>query len=519
LTLLPPAQLFQTLLRDLEGAGSEALVVVFVRFEDLLGGGAGGPSPWLSAADRAAMGDRADELTRAIVQCVAQNQASFLVIVTRPGAAVDEVAEAAAHHARLENMLEQGLAGHGRVEIVRWAELEATYPVPQWSDPFSEEIAEIPYTAHYYAALATRTARWMHGLFAAPRKVLALDCDNTLWGGICAEDGDAGIVIDEPRIALQRFVLGLRERGMLLCLCSKNQEDDVLRLLDGHDAMLLKRQHFAGLRINWLPKSDNLRSLAEELGLGLESFVFLDDNPVEIAEVAARAPEVLAIALPTDLARVPQWLRQHWAFDQARPTAEAARRALLYRDEAMRQSARAVAPSFEAFIESLELRIDIAPMTTHQVARVAELSQRTNQFNATGLRRTAAEVEQAAASGLEIRVTHVRDRFGSYGDVGVVAFWQSGQALRIDTFFLSCRALGRGVEHRMMTDLLEIASSRGCGEVEVPFRSSPRNQPARSFLESFGAAPREEADGLVFRISTGHDGSVEDSRSRTTCQP
>ncbi len=208
----------------------------------------------------------------------------------------------------------------------------------------------------------------------------------------------------------------------------------------------------------------------------------------------AGAPQALALALPARPAEIPDFLSHVWAFDRARITEEDRRRGEMYVQRAERTRAERSSASLEDFLASLELDVRIAPMEPAQVDRVAQLTQRTNQMNATCIRRTSAEIQRLAEECLTV---HVTDRFGSYGLTGVMFFRAGPSALVVDTFLLSCRALGRGVEHRMVARLCEIALERGLKTVEIPFVAAQRNRPAQLFLESLGTPA---ADG-VFRLA------------------
>ena len=330
--------------------------------------------------------------------------------------------------------------------------------------------------------------------------MVALDCDNTLWKGVVGEDGVSGIAIPPDLMALQRFMVDLAGKGFLLCLCSKNDEPDVLEVFEHRPDMLLKRDHLVSWRINWQPKSQNLRSLAQELNLGLDSFIFLDDNPVECAEVRAGCPEVLTLRLPID-GDIERFLEHVWAFDRLRVTSEDQQRTAMYKQEAERARFQKEAPTIEEFLDGLELRITIAEPSNDQVTRVAQLTQRTNQFNFTTVRRNDGEIQRLGESGLECRAVEVGDRFGDYGLVGVMIFGARGETLEIDTFLLSCRVLGRGVEHRMLSELGEIARDRGLSRVVATLIPTKKNQPARDFLNQVAAAHRREIEGNYDTIS------------------
>ena len=466
-------QVFQQLLdpAGLLGSNAGGVNVVLVRFDDWPGGGAA-------------------ELVDA-VRAAAGRMAVPLVIVLCPGVLCPGAVQ---FDDALDNAVRRGVAGLPSVYLLTAAEIAELYPVAEVLDPDGNELGHVPYTPLYFVALATALARKIHAILAPPFKVAALDGDDTLWAGICGEDGPEGVVLDAPRRALQEFLAERRRAGLLLALCSKNNEEDVAATFRAHPDMPLGPGDFAARRINWDSKAGNLASLADELELGLDTFILVDDNAKEVQEVRAGAPQVLALLLPARAEEIPGFLAHVWAFDRARITEEDRRRGEMYVQRAERARVARSSASLEDFLASLELEAKIAPMEPAQVERVAQLTGRTNQMNATCIRRSAAEIERLSEECLTV---HVTDRFGSYGLTGAMLFRVVARALVVDTFLLSCRALGRGVEHRMVARLGEIAVERGLLTVEIPFVEAQRNRPARLFLESLGAS---FSDG-VFRLS------------------
>ena len=456
-------QVFQELLdpAGLLAGNTSGVNVVLVRFDDWPAGQAAG----FVDAVRAAVG-------RVSVP---------LIVVLCPGAI------------QLDEEVRRGVAGLPSVYLLTAAEIAALYPVAEVHDPHADDLGRVPYTPLYFVALATALARKIHAITAPPFKAIALDCDDTLWAGICGEDGPEGVVLDAPRRALQELMAERRRAGMLLALCSKNNPEDVAATFRAHPEMPLAPGDFVAQRINWDSKAANLASLAEELELGLDTFILVDDNPKEVREVEAGAPQVLALLLPARAEEIPGFLAHVWAFDRARATEEDRRRGEMYSQRAERARAARSSASLEEFLASLELDVKIAPLEPAQVDRVAQLTMRTNQMNATCIRRTAAEISRL---GEECLTVHVTDRFGSYGLCGAIVFRVAALALEVDTFLLSCRALGRGVEHRMVARLGEITLDRGLQTVEIPFVAAQRNRPALLFLESLGAA----ASGGTFRL-------------------
>jgi FkbH-like protein len=381
------------------------------------------------------------------------------------------------------------------VQFIDYEQIRKLYPVAQWSNPEGERLGHIPYTDLYFCALGTAVVRLAHGLYMRPYKVVALDCDNTLWQGICGEDGPAGVGLDPPRRDLQEFLLDQRDVGMLLCMASKNNEQDVLDTFAQHPEMPLQLRHFTAWRLNWEQKAINLADLAQDLNLGLDSFIFIDDNPKECAEVQESVPEVLTLALPEPVEDTRRFLEHVWAFDRPVVTEEDRNRSAHYAQS--EQFGRAVrkAADIEQFMAALHLEVRIHPVQPERLARVAQLTQRTNQFNLTNIRRTEAEIRALLdTSQWECFTAEVSDRFGDYGLVGVMIVGAQGPNLVVDTFLLSCRALGRGVEHRMLAFLGGLAARRGLAQVVLELRPTAKNLPAKQFLESMGGSGGLSAD-------------------------
>jgi len=499
----PYNQVFQQLLDPVSLLGSNrgGINVVLLRVEDWA---RFGPERSVSEleADLAHLLELIDSASRT-------SPAPFLVAICPPSPPF--VADPA--RAALETRVEDAARAHltnGTAHLITPGDLDAAYNVEDPHDPHADELGHVPYTPAFFAALGTMLSRKIHALVTAPAKVIALDCDDTLWAGICGEDGPEGVVLDPPRRALQEFMLRQRHAGVLLAMVSKNNPEDVAETFRAHPEMPLEPEHFIAQKINWEPKPKNLAALSADLGLGLDSFVFIDDNPKESSEVEANCPEVLTLTLPAEPAEIPLFLEHVWALDHIRVTEEDRRRNELYAQRLERGRAEKAATSLEEFLATLGLEVRIAQPEPEQMARVAQLSQRTNQMNFTAVRRTESEVRDLLESGAaECLVVQVSDRFGSYGLTGVMIFRTRAEALAVDTFLLSCRALGRGVEHRMMATLGERAVEHGIPHVEARFRRTQRNQPALLFLRGVaGQFESAEQDDFVFRIPASQAAAI-----------
>jgi HAD superfamily phosphatase (TIGR01681 family) len=216
----------------------------------------------------------------------------------------------------VEERLIAWLQGTAGVSTSSTEQLVRLYPVEDYEDEYADEVGHIPYSGEMYAALGTVVSRQIMALRRRPYKVIVLDCDETLWKGVCGEAGPAGIHITEGHRALQRFMVKQQQAGMLLCVCSKNNEEDVEAVFAAHAEMPLQKEHLVSWRINWRSKSENLQALSRELQLGLDSFIFIDDSALECSEVQAHCPEVLVLRLPDAAENIPEFLDHVWAFDQ-----------------------------------------------------------------------------------------------------------------------------------------------------------------------------------------------------------
>jgi FkbH-like protein len=440
----------------------------------------------------------------AAVSASTQRSPVPLLVVFCPASPV-----ASAHPARsrafteIEKRVSSDLAEIPGVDVVSTAELTAADPAGEFYDARSDQAAHAPYTPRFSTALATVIARWLYSRTHIDYKAIVVDCDDTLWTGICGEVGPEGIAIDASRRAIQEYLVELHHKGVLVCLCSRNNEADVLAVFEARsNDMPLSRKHVVASKFNWKPKSENISALAAELQLLPEAFVFLDNNPVECAEVQANCPDVLAIPLPDEPEAASRFLRNLWIFCGRQVTDEARARTGWYRDNVSRARARDESPSMTDFLARLDLKIHFVDLSSNRLARASELTERTNQFNFTTIRRSEANIDALRRQGADCILVQVKDRFGDYGVVGLMIVKERSDALAVDTFLLSCRALGRGVEHLMLKKLGERALERGLSRIDLPFVYSGKNQPALDFLTDVAGNGRQsDGAGLLFQVT------------------
>jgi len=505
----PYGQVFQELLAPASGMrrNTNGVNAVLIRWEDL-GGVQPGCLPDPAALAR--IEENAENLASTAESAVA-TVACHLVGVCPPARTTVAGADAARRIAALEEKLAGALKRVSGVHVIRTSDWLEAYREADYDDTRAERLGAMPYTERFYAAMGLVLSRRIWSLRTPQRKVIVTDCDETLWTGVCGEAGALGVHIDSGRRELQTFLLDRRSEGMLLCVCSKNNEEDALAVFDAHPDMLLRRDHLVSWRTNWQPKSENIISLASELGIGTDSMILVDDDPVVCAEVRSRLPEVITVQVPRDSARAADHVRRVWAFDRLNVTSEDRTRSEKYLENRKREELRSNSTSFADFLEQLELSIHIEPLQPADLDRVSQLTFRTNQFNCTGKRQTTDEIRRILSEGAQCWTVRVSDRFGDYGLVGSVTFLASGSEIDVETFLLSCRALGRGVEHRMLARIGSAAVDCGMSRVRVRFRRTAKNRPAASFLDSCCAE----------RVPTGEDTFdyilQAEAASRLTC--
>ena len=376
---------------------------------------------------------------------------------------------------------------------------------PDWFVPRHWYTARAPHGPAALSALADLYAGFARAVAGRTKKVLVVDLDNTLWGGVLGEDGADGIALgtEYPGSAFadfQREIKELAARGVVLAVNSKNNEDDVTELFASHPDMVLDWKDFAATRVNWQDKAANLRELADELSLGLDSFVFVDDNPVEIGLVAAELPEVATVLVPSEPAALPGAVSASGLFDGVVYSDEDRSRGQMYRAEAKRTRLERSATDLDGFLRSLQMRLVPSPVTGAEVARVAQLTQRTNQFNMTTRRYGEAEVAAMADDpSIAARCFSLEDRFGPSGIIAAVLAREvcedGAKVWELDTFLMSCRVVGRMVETAILALIAGEATRAGAVALVGEVVPTKKNAPAREVYRNHGFAKVGDDEG------------------------
>lgn len=357
-----------------------------------------------------------------------------------------------------------------------------------------------PWSNDFIFALAREWMTHIRTMRGVVYKCIVLDLDNTLWGGIVGETGPLGIELgtEYPGNAyreFQRVLLQYHERGVILAVNSRNNMADVDEVFDKNPHMVLKKSHFASLAVNWNTKAENLPRIAEELNIGLSSMIFIDDDPVNRDLVRAQLPEVL----------VPDWnmppeeyahaLLNLDAFHAEMLTEEDLQRGAMYAAERERKALQTKAPTLEEYLKTLRIELTVSLNAAVLITRVAQLTQKTNQFNLSTRRSTEKEIETWIQEGGLVFTGDVRDTFGSYG-VTVVAIIRpvDAETATLTTLLMSCRVMGRGVEHAFLRAVAAELQKRGFARLTIPFIQSKKNAPAADFLRELGAEAAEQKE-------------------------
>jgi FkbH-like protein len=360
-----------------------------------------------------------------------------------------------------------------------------------------------PYQPRFWDEFARRILLASRGAGTYLYKVLVLDCDNTLWGGVVGEDLVDGIALGPDSYPgnvfwrVQSELLALQRRGVLLCLCTRNNGSDVAEVLERHPHQLIRDQHLIIKKVGWDDKVDSIRAIADELGVGLDSIVFLDDSAFEIESVRERLPAVTTVQVPRNVFEYPAVMQElSDRFLSGRPDDGGAEKTEQYRVRAGAQAEIDRHGGRAEYLASLGLTVELRRDPRDAIPRIAALSQKSNQFNLTTRRYTEAEIADLIdARDVAIYTLRVRDRFGDSGITGIAIVRYDLSVARIESFLISCRVLGRDIELAPWPTIAADASARGCERLEAQWLRTRRNQQVERFYDRLGLAPGEVSDG------------------------
>ena len=378
---------------------------------------------------------------------------------------------------------------HTNLKVVDLGDFVRQYPVSELMDWKFYFISQMGMNPKLNKPFQAWWSRKLDSIALKRKKCLVLDLDNTLWGGVLGEDGADGIQIggDYPGKAFlywQEALIQLAKTGVILTICSKNNEQDVLEAWDKNPFILLKKDDFSAYRINWTDKVTNIRELADELNIGLDSMVFVDDNPTERELVKQMLPMVSVPDFPEHPYMLLEFFKQlvNDYFKVYSITEEDRKKAEQYKAAASRLRMQKKFADFDEFLESLDIQIIIEAVNEFNIQRIAQMTQKTNQFNLTTKRYTDADIRNFMTNGWKIWCISVADKFGNSGITGCAMV----NGNKIDTFLLSCRILGKGIEIAFAKTLFKIFVSEGMLELKAQYIPTTKNMQVKDFYDKLG---------------------------------
>ncbi len=410
---------------------------------------------------------------------------------------------------KLNYLLTEGCREQKNVYIVDLDALQTRMGQGAFYDAKLYYIAKMPICVDALPEVAKQVVDMIRVLRGAAKKCVVLDLDNTLWGGVIGDDGLSGIQIGELGLGhafsdFQTWLKQLKNRGILLAVCSKNNEPAAKEPFEKHPEMVLRLEDISMFVANWEDKASNIRNIQKTLNIGMDSLVFLDDNPFERNLVRSMIPEITVPELPEDPALYLQYLRQLGLFEAASYSTEDAQRTDQYRKQADRAVFEASFQSYDDYLAGLEMKAVAAPFDAFHYPRIAQLTQRSNQFNLRTVRYTEAEIADLAEDDSHICLYFtLKDKFGDHGLISVVILdKEPGEALFISQWLMSCRVLKRGMEEFIVDTILRTAADRGYRKVIGEYLPTPKNAMVKDLYEKMGFARitenRFEADPANF---------------------
>jgi len=378
-------------------------------------------------------------------------------------------------------------------------------------------VGDIKVSLSYIPHLAEELMGYVKANLGVNRKCIVLDLDNTLWGGIIGEDGfdRIDLSLKPPGMAFmefQRVLLALYQRGVILAINSRNNEDEALRAIRDHPFMVLREEHFATMKINWSDKISNMKEIAQELNIGLDSIVYFDDDPINRELMSKAIPQIKTIDLPDDPSLYASTLMQINDFNTLVMTNEDRKRGEMYREEHKRTELKRSSSNLEDFLKQLEIRVTMKKANNFTIPRIAQLTLKTNQFNLTTRRYQEEDVETLAQDHTKlIGCAQTQDKFGDNGITGVYIVNKNHEDKEwfIDTFLLSCRVMGRGIEDAMMGYILSKAKEEGVIKVKAEFIPTKKNKPCEQLLPNFGFKKEGEQWVYTYKVPIKQTNHVE----------
>ena len=360
-------------------------------------------------------------------------------------------------------------------------------------DPKQYLFGDIKISLDFIPYLVNDLMGYVIAILGISKRCIVLDLDNTLWGGIVGEDEFDGIKLgSDPSgkafVEFQKHLLALQNQGILLAINSKNNFDDAIKVIEEHPDMVLKKEHFASIKINWNDKVSNIKEISNELNFGLDNFVFIDDDPLNREFMKSSLPEVLTIDLPKDPSKYVRIMQEINEFNLLKITDEDKQRGIMYSQQRERKTHEDSSNNLEDFLKNMDLKITIKKADSFTIPRISQLILKTNQFNLTTKRYSFEEIQTMSTDpNFLMGCVQVEDKFGDNGiTAAFIVEKNNSKEWIIDTFLLSCRVMGRQIEKSILSYIIKIAKENNVHKIFANFIPTKKNQPIENFLPDCG---------------------------------
>tara|TARA_Y100001936_G_scaffold149484_1_gene145846 strand:+ start:10099 stop:11844 length:1746 start_codon:yes stop_codon:yes gene_type:complete len=405
----------------------------------------------------------------------------------------------------INNSLRQVSKEHNSVYVYDFRQFVSKFGEKNIFDYRQFHLGDIQIAFNLIPEFANDLMSYIKPIWGINRKCIVLDLDNTLWGGIIGEDGFDGIELgDTPNgkafVEFQKELLSLWNQGIILAINSKNNVDDAMKVISEHPNMILQKKNFANMQINWDDKAINLKKIANEINIGLNSMVFFDDDKINCERIKHEFPEVLTVNLPDEPSQFSTILKEMNDFHVLQRTDEDKKRGEMYAQQRERNEFEKSVSNIDDFLRNLDIRVNIKKSNDYLIPRISQLTLKTNQFNLTTKRYQEEEIRDLSNNEkFIVGCAQVLDKFGDNGITGVFIVDKNEKSWKIDTFLLSCRIMGRGVENAILSQILTDAKVQGVDEVTAQFIPTQKNKPAENFLADNGF--EKEGDFWIYKLN------------------
>ncbi len=448
-----------------------------------------------------------------IIKCFEENQNSKLIISNfnvpfySPNGITETKANFGFHEMieELNKLLREISKKHNSVYIYDFNLFISKYGEKNIFDYRKFHLGDIQIALNYLPHLANDLLSYIKPLTGTNRKCIVLDLDNTLWGGVVGEEGFDGIELGHTSngkafVEFQKELLSLWDQGIILAINSKNNFEDAIKVIREHPNMILRERNFASIKINWNDKAQNLKQISDDINIGLGSIVFFDDDKLNQERIKQEFPEVLTIKMPDEPSDFAVILKELNDFNVLQRTEEDMKRGQMYAQQRERKELEKSISNLDEFLNQLDIQVKMKKSNEFLIPRISQLTLKTNQFNLTTKRYQEEDIRSFTNNDeFIVGCAQVLDKFGDNGITGVYIINKNDKVWSIDTFLLSCRVMGRGVENGILSQILIDAKHNGVEEIQANFIPTQKNKPAENFLSDYGF--KKEGDNWIYKLN------------------